>query len=287
MSVEHKLYGCQSMTRELRRVLVRAPRDQDQHGWGACGWREEPDLRRIAEEHEAFCALLADAGAEVALAESDTGGNPDAIYTYDPALVTDEGALLLRPGKRIRRGEVDAMAEDFERAGVPIAGRLEEPAWAEGGDCCWLDERTLLVGCGYRTNEAGIERLRELLPDVEVIVYDLPHWRGRREVMHLMSLISPLAPDLAVVYAPLLPTRLAQLLEEREVELVEVPDEEFETLGSNVLALAPRVALAVERNPRTRARMEQAAVEVLTYRGEELSKGDGGPTCLTRPLLRT
>jgi dimethylargininase len=287
VSVEHKLYGCQSMTGELRRVLVRAPRDQDQHGWGACGWREEPDLRRIAEEHEAFCALLADAGAEVALAESDTGGNPDAIYTYDPALVTDEGALLLRPGKRIRRGEVDAMAEDFERAGVPIAGRLEEPAWAEGGDCCWLDERTLLVGCGYRTNEAGIERLRELLPDVEVIVYDLPHWRGRREVMHLMSLISPLAPDLAVVYAPLLPTRLAQLLEEREVELVEVPDEEFETLGSNVLALAPRVALAVERNPRTRARMEQAAVEVLTYRGEELSKGDGGPTCLTRPLLRT
>jgi dimethylargininase len=287
VNVEHKLYGCQSMTGELRRVLVRAPRDKDQHGWGACGWREEPDVRRIAEEHEAFCALLADAGAEVALAESDTGGNPDAIYTYDPALVTDEGALLLHPGKRIRRGEVDAIAQDFERAGVPIAGRLEGPAWAEGGDCCWLDERTLLVGCGYRTNEAGIERLRELLPDVEVIVYDLPHWRGRGEVMHLMSLISPLAPDLAVVYAPLLPTRLAQLLEEREVELVAVPDEEFETLGSNVLALAPRVALAVEGNPRTRARMERAGVEVLTYRGEELSKGDGGPTCLTRPLLRS
>jgi N-dimethylarginine dimethylaminohydrolase len=170
---------------------------------------------------------------------------------------------------------------------VPIAGRLEEPAWAEGGDCCWLDERTLLVGCGYRTNEAGIERLRELLPDVDVIAYDLPHWHGRREVMHLMSLISPLAPDLAVVYAPLLPVRLAQLVEEREVQLVEVPDDEFESLGSNVLALAPRVALAVDGNPRTRERMERAGVEVLTYRGEELSKGDGGPTCLTRPLLRT
>jgi dimethylargininase len=286
VSVEPKLYGCQSMTGELRRVLVRAPRDGDQHGWGACGWREEPDVRRIAEEHEAFCGLLDDAGAEVVLAESDTGGNPDAIYTYDPALVTDEGALLLHPGKRIRRGEVEAMAEDFARAGVPIVGRLEEPARAEGGDCCWLDERTLLVGCGYRTNETGIERLRELLPDVEVIVFDLPHWRGRGEVMHLMSLISPLAPELAVVYAPLLPTRLAQLLEEREVELVEVTDEEFESLGSNVLALAPRVALAVEGNPRTRARMERAGVEVLTYRGEELSKGDGGPTCLTRPLLR-
>lgn len=286
MSVEPKLYGCQSMTGELRRVLVRAPRDEDQHGWGACGWREEPDTRRIAQEHEAFCALLAEAAADVVLAQSDTGGNPDAIYTYDPALVTDEGALLLHPGKRIRRGEVDAMAADFERAGVPVAGRLEEPAWAEGGDCCWLDARTLLVGCGYRTNAAGIARLRELLPDVEVVVFDLPHWHGRDEVMHLMSLISPLAADLAVVYVPFLPTRLAQLLEEREVELVEVPDEEFETMGPNVLALAPRVALAVEGNPRTRERMEQAGVEVLTYRGEELSKGDGGPTCLTCPLLR-
>jgi N-dimethylarginine dimethylaminohydrolase len=286
VSVEPKTYGCQSMTGELRRVLVRAPRLEDQHGWGACGWREEPDTGRIAEEHDAFCTLLAEAGAEVVLAESDTGGNPDAIYTYDPALVTDGGALLLHPGKRIRRGEVGAMAEDFERVGVPIAGELHDPEWAEGGDCCWLDERTLLVGCGYRTNEAGIARLRALLPEVEVIAYDLPNWHGRGEVMHLMSLISPLAPDLAVVYPPLLPTRLAQLLEEREVELVEVPDAEFASMGSNVLALAPRVALAVDGNPHTRERMARAGVEVLTYRGEELSKGDGGPTCLTRPLLR-
>jgi N-dimethylarginine dimethylaminohydrolase len=286
VTVEEKLYGCQSMTGDLRRVLVRAPRAEDLRGWQACGWRAEPDAAAIAREHEAFCSLLEEAAADVVLAESEADGNPDAIYTYDPALVTGEGALLLHPGKEIRRTEVDAMAEDFERAGVPVAGRLDEPAWAEGGDCCWLDERTLLVGCGYRTNEAGIERLRELLSDVEVIAYDLPHWHGRGEVMHLMSLISPLAPDLAVVYEPLLPTRLAQLLEQRGVELVPVPDEEFDSMGSNVLALAPRVALAVEGNPRTRERMERAGVEVLTYRGEELSKGDGGPTCLTRPLAR-
>ena len=286
MSVEPKTYGCQSMTGELRRVLVRAPRAEDLHGWERCRWQAEPDARRIAEEHDAFCTLLEEGGAEVVHAESVADGNADAIYTYDPALVADEGALMLHPGKKCRRGEVSAMAADLERAGVPVAGELRDPEWAEGGDCCWLDERTLLVGCGYRTNEAGIARLRALLPDVEVVAYDLPHWQGHREVMHLMSLISPLAPDLAVVYAPLLPTRLAQLLEEREVELVEVPHEEFATLGSNVLALAPRVALAVEGNSQTRERMERAGVEVLTYRGEELSKGDGGPTCLTRPLLR-
>ena len=286
MSVEPKLYGCQSMTGELRRVLVRAPRAEDLHAWRAYGWRAEPDAARIAAEHEAFCELLAGAGAEVVLAESGAESNPDAIYTYDPALVADGGALLLHPGKELRRGEVAALAEDFERAGVPVAGRLEEPEWAEGGDCCWLDERTLLVGCGYRTNEAGIARLRMLLPGVEVLAFDVPHWHGRDEVMHLMSLISPLAPDLAVVHPPLLPTRLAQLLEEREVQLVEVPDEEFDSMGANVLALAPRIALAVEGNPETRRRMESAGVEVLVYEGAELSKGDGGPTCLTRPLLR-
>ena len=286
MSVEPKLYGCQSMTGELRRVLVRAPKAGDLHGWRGCGWHAEPDATGIAREHEAFCTLLEEAGAEVVQAESAADGNPDAIYTYDPALVADEGALLLHPGKECRRAEVDAMAEDLERAGVPLAGRLSDPEWAEGGDCCWLDERTLLVGCGYRTNAAGIARLRALLPSVEVVAFDLPHWRGRDEVMHLMSLISPLAPDLAVVYPPLLPTRLAQLLEAREIETVDVPDEEFASMGSNVLALGPRVTLALEGNPRTRERMERAGVEVLTYRGEELSKGDGGPTCLTRPLLR-
>jgi dimethylargininase len=286
VTVEEKLYGCQSMTGALRRVLVRAPRAEDLGGWQTCRWRSEPDAAAITREHEVFCSLLEDAGAEVLLAESAAPGNPDAIYTYDPALVSDDGALLLHPGKACRRTEVNAMAEDFERAGVPVAGRLSDPARAEGGDCCWLDARTLLVGCGYRTNAAGITRLRELLPEVEVVAFDLPNWHGRDEVMHLMSLISPLAPDLAVVYEPLLPTRLAQLLEARGVELVPVPDDEFDSMGANVLALAPRVALAVEGNPRTRERMERAGVEVLTYRGEELAKGDGGPTCLTRPLLR-
>ncbi len=286
MSVEPRLFGCRSMTGELRRVLVRAPRTEDLRGWKTCGWRAEPDPARIAEEHRAFCALLAEVGAEVVLAESAVDGNPDAIYTYDPALVADGGALLLRPWKEIRRAEVEPLAEDLKRAGVPVAGRLEPPALADGGDLCWLDEHTLLAGRGYRTNDEGIAQLRRLQPEVEIVVFDLPHWHGRDEVMHLLSLLSPLAPDLVVAYPPLLPVRLAELLEERGIEIVPVPEEEFETMGPNVLALAPRFALGVEGNPETKRRMEQAGVEVRVYRGEELSKGDGGPTCLTCPLLR-
>ena len=287
-STQPFLYGAQSLTAPLRRVLVRRPRPEDLRAWAAFGWREEPQPSLIAAEHEAFCSVLAGAGVEVVVAREVVAGNPDAVYVYDPALVTARGAVLLRPGKQGRRGEPDAMARDLAAAGIPVLARLEAPATAEAGDTLWLDERTLLVGCGYRTNEAGVRALAAALPGVDVLSFDLPHFRGPQEVLHLMSLLSPLDSDLAVAYPPLLPVRLVRLLEERGVRLLEVPEEEFETLGCNVLALAPRVALALEGNPRTRRRMERAGVEVLTYRGDELSrKGDGGPTCLTRPLLRS
>jgi N-dimethylarginine dimethylaminohydrolase len=275
------------MTAPLRRVLVRAPRPSDAALWKACGWRFEPDPGAMAAEHEAFRELLGADGAEVVLAESSTGPDPDAIYTYDPAIVGDAGAILLRPGKEGRRGEPDELGVDLVAAGVPIAGRLEAPALAEGGDTVWLDEGTLLVGHGYRTNAAGIEALRELLPGVEVVAFDLPHYHGPGEVMHLMSFLSPLDVDLAVVYLPLMPVRLVELLHARGIELIEVPDEEFESMGPNVLALGPRVALALAGNDETRRRMERAGVDVRVYVGEHISRpGDGGPTCLTRPLLR-
>ena len=275
------------MTGTLRRVLVRAPRPEDAVAWRAYGWRAEPDPARMLEEHEAFRAQLEDAGAEVILAETPVPMCPDSIYVYDPALVTGDGALLLRPGKEGRRAEVEAMAADLVEAGVPIAARLEAPATVEGGDTIWLDEGTLLVGVGYRTNEAGVEALRLALPEIDVLAFDLPHLHGPGEVLHLMSLVSPVDADLAVAYPPLMPTRLVQLLAARGVELVEVPDEEFETMGPNVLALGPLVALALEGNDETRRRMESAGVDVRVYRGDEISrKGDGGPTCLTRPLLR-
>jgi dimethylargininase len=287
MEVSAREFGCQSMSGRLRRVLVRPPRPEDAIAWRAYGWRAEPDRTRMLEEHEAFRAELEDAGAEVLLAETPIPMCPDSIYVYDPALVTDEGALLLRPGKEGRRAEVEAMAADLVEAGVPVAARLEAPATVEGGDTIWLDERTLLVGVGYRTNEAGVEALRFALPGIDVVAFDLPHLRGPGEVLHLMSLVSPLDVDLAVAYPPLMPTRLVQLLAERGVEFVDVPDEEFETMGPNVLALGPRRALALEGNDETRRRMEAKGVDVSVYSGDEISrKGDGGPTCLTRPLLR-
>jgi dimethylargininase len=288
MEVTERKFGCQSMTGTLLRVLVRPPAPGSWAAWKAYGWRSEPDPGRLQEEHDAFRELLAGSGAEVVVAGTPQGANPDSIYVYDPALVGNDGALMLRPGKEGRRGEVDVMAADLVEAGVPIAARLLAPAMAEGGDTLWLDERTLLVGQGYRTNDEGIRQLRDAVPSVDVVAFDLPHFRGSAEVMHLMSLLSPLDVDLAVAYPPLMPVRLMELIAERGVELVEVPDEEFETMAPNVLALGPRVALALEGNHETRRRMEAAGVDVRVYRGDEISrKGDGGPTCLTRPLLRS
>jgi dimethylargininase len=279
-------FGANSMTDPLRRVLVRPPRPADAARWREYGWRAEPDVVVAAAEHEALREILADAGAEVIVAEGERG-NPDAIYAYDPVLVGARGAVLLRPGKEERLGEPEALAADLEQAGIPVVARVEAPGTIDGGDTLWLDRDTLLVGRGYRTNAAGVEQLAAAFPDAEVLSYDLPHWHGRGEVMHLMSLISPLDEDLALVYPRLAPVRLLELLVERAIATVEVPDAEFESMGPNVLALGPRLALALEGNDETRRRMEAAGVEVLVYKGDEISrKGDGGPTCLTRPVLR-
>ena len=278
---------CRDMTGPLRRVMVRAPRPQDLGLWADYDWRAAPDPVAIVEEHAAFRAILEAEDIEVMQADSQMEPNPDAIYVRDPALMVVRGAVLLRPGKASRRMEVTPLEMDLAAAGVAIVGSLTGEATAEGGDIVLLDERTVLVGRSYRTNDEGIAQLRDLLPGMEVIAFDLPHLNGRGEVLHLMSLLSPLAPDLALVYLPLMPARLVELLAERGIGTVEVPDDEFESMGPNVLALAPRVALAIEGNHETRRRMEAAGVEVRTYRGDEISrKGDGGPTCLTRPLLR-
>lgn len=280
-------YGCRSSWDALRRVLVRRPLPADAAAWREYAWRRKPDVAAAQHEHETLCLLLERAGAEVIVSEHDPG-NPDAIYTHDPVLVGEEGAVLLRPGKEGRRGEPAEIGAALQAAGVPVAWQMDGTATAEGGDTVWLDHDTLLVGHGYRTNAAGIEGLRSAFPGVDVVAFDLPHWSGRGEVLHLMSFVSPLDRDLAVVYPRLAPVRLLELLAERGIGVVEVPDDEFESMGPNVLALGPRRALALAGNEETRRRMERAGVDVVTYIGDEISRqGDGGPTCLTRPILRT
>jgi dimethylargininase len=277
----------QHSTASLGRVYVRAPQSDAVERCDAYGWHAPFDLAKATDEHLAFRAELEAAGARVVTGTAPVPGDPDAIYTFDPILVTDRGAVVLRSGKEGRRGEPAAMLRDLADLGLPVVGTMADPATAEGGDVFWLDETTLLVGRGYRTNDAGIAQLRSWLPDVTFHVFDLPHQGGPSRCLHLLSLLSPLADDLVVAFLPLLPVRLVELLRTRGITFVEVPEGEFETMGPNVLALAPRVALALEGNPETRCRMEAAGVDVRTYRGDEISrKGDGGPTCLTRPLER-
>ena len=286
-TTDERTFGGQTLVARLRRVLVRAPDPPVFARWREFGWLAEPAPAIAAKQHEALCELLRGAGAEVLFARGDVAGDPDAVYVFDPVIVSDDGALLLRPGKERRRGEPAAIAEDLRALGVPIAFEMEEPATAEGGDTMWLDERTLLVGRSYRTNDAGIRALREALPGVEVLAFDLPRLRGPDACLHLLSLLSPLDDDLVVAYPPLMPIRLLELLAERGIAMVEVPEEEFGSMGPSVLALAPRVAVAVDGSPETRRRMESAGVDVSVFEGSEIAhKGEGGPTCLTRPLLR-
>ncbi|MCG3121217.1 MAG: N(G),N(G)-dimethylarginine dimethylaminohydrolase [bacterium] len=213
----------------------------------------------------------------------------DSIYVRDAALITKRGAILCNMGKAQRRGEPAAIGEFLAQAGVPILGAITGAGTLEGGDVVWLNERTLAVGHGYRTNAEGIRQLRRLLADSidQLVVVPLPHWRGPNDVLHLMSLLSPLDQQLALVYSPLLPVPFREWLLARGLTLLEVPAAEYDSMGCNVLAVAPRQCLMLAGNPRTKARLVAAGVEVWEYAGEEISrKGAGGPTCLTRPILR-
>lgn len=283
-------FGAQSMVAPLRRVLVKRPEASfgaaDPAAWHYTG---RPDLDAARREHDELAALLAAAGAEVVDHPEPQPGRADAMYVFDPALVTDRGAIVLRMGKTLRRGEEDAMARRLAALGIPILATLDGAALAEGGDLLWLDRATLAAGQGFRTNREGLRQLRAALGPigVEVVPVELPHWTGPEACLHLLSLISLVDDDLAVVYPPLLPVVFWRLLLDRGIRLIEVPEPELATQAPNVLALAPRRCLMLEGNPVTRARLEAAGCEVLTYRGREISlKAEGGPTCLTRPLWR-
>lgn len=273
----------------IQRIYVRTPHADAFTNWRAYGWHAEPDAEATAAEHAALVDILRASVPDVVVGTEPVDGDPDAVYAYDATLVTDAGVIPLLPGKEGRRGEPAIVEAELAAAGLATLPALEPPAIAEGGDMLFLDAETLLVGIGYRTNAAGAEQLRERLAGqgVRTETFDLPHFHGPTECLHLMSFLSMLDADLAVGYLRMMPVRLVQLLEARGVGIVEVPEEEFATLGPNVLALGPRRALALAGNPETRARMEAAGVEVVTYEGRHISlNGDGGPTCLTRPLVR-
>jgi N-dimethylarginine dimethylaminohydrolase len=285
------------MVAPLQRVIVKRPEeafrsagsDSIASEWQLLGYTRPPDLNRASREHREFVSLLATAGAEVLYLPADQRTGLDSIYTHDPALITEAGAVIFQTGKEARRGEGPAFADAFRSWGVPILGVVDGTATAEAGDMVWLDPHTLLVGRGFRTNAAGVEMLSAFLQPlkVDVIQVHLPYWKGADEVLHLMSFVSLLDDDLAVVYRRMLPVPLFEILSNKGVLLIDVPEEEYDTLGCNVLAVAPRKVVMAGGNPITRSRLQAAGCHVSEFDGSEIClPGAGGPTCLTRPLLR-
>jgi len=287
--------GGQSEVGKLRRVAVKHARDAFgdaaavERQWRDLRYLARPDVTAATPEYERFLALLDAAGVETLHLPFDDTVGLDSLYPRDASIVCNRGVILCNMGKPQRRTEPAVQEAAFRAAGIPIRGRITGDGTVEGGDVCWIDERTLAVGRGYRTNEAGIRQLRDLVRDCvdEVIVVPLPHWHGPEDVFHLMSIVSPIDRDLFLVYAPLMPVPFREALTSRRIALVEVPEAEFDTLGCNVLAVAPRDVLMIAGNPETRARLERTGVTVREFAGREIClKGGGGPTCLTRPLMR-
>jgi len=279
----------------LRRVVVKHPDDAVRDAAAiaeearALNYAGTPDLDRARTEYEAFVRLIADEGADVLRLPRAGEAGLDSIYARDASVVSPRGMILASMGKAERSGEPAAQARAFAAWGTPVAGIIQPPGRLEGGDVVWLDDRIVAVGRGYRTNAAGIAQFRAILGDAvdELIEVPLPHWRGPADVFHLMSILSPVDYRLTVVYAPLMPVPFRERLLDLGFDFIDVPTEEFDSMGANVLALGPRHCVMLAGNPRTRERLEQAGVRVRTYEGREISiKGGGGPTCLTRPVAR-
>ena len=284
------------MVDPIHRVLIKHPRyayrnqinvDQQYQQLNYC---DVPNFKKSLIDYDAFAGLLESFGTEVHHLPEDESTSLDSIYTHDPCVVTNGGVILCTMGKKDRLSESAAMENYFQSINVPILGRIETPGTLEGGDVVWLDERTLAVGEGYRSNAEGIRQLKTLLGNLvdEVISVPLPHWTGSGDCLHLMSNVSPIDHDLYLVYSRLLPVPFRKYLLDRQIQFIEVPDEEYDSMGCNVLALAPRKCIMIKGNPITKDRLEAEGVEVHTYDGSEISiKGSGGPTCLTRPFFRS
>ena len=285
----------QSEVGTLQKLLLKHPKDAFRSqeyidaNWRQLNYLAPPDFTRALNEYDKFVEVFLDRNIEVEFLPFSEGAGLDSIYVRDASIITDEGAIICNMGKEARAAEPGDQLKYFLSHGISILDTYSTPATIEGGDVAWLSERVLAVAHGYRTNAAGIALLKRLAADsvAEILVMDSPHYKGPGDVFHLMSVLSPVDYNKAVVYSPLMTVPFRNKLLEMDIEFIEVPDEEFESLGCNVLALSPGVCLMVEGNPVTRSRLESAGVEVIEYAGREISlKGSGGPTCLTRPLIR-
>jgi hypothetical protein len=295
--MNYKIYtmSAHSESGKLKSVFIKRAKDafiDDAHiakHWEALNYLGKPEINKAVIEYEAFEQVFKDNGTEIFYLPQDSSVNMDSIYCRDAAIATSHGMIICNMGKEGRKNEPLAEQKAFEEQGIPVLGVISAPGTIEGGDVAWLDEKTLAVGHTYRTNEEGIKQITALLApiSVDVIVVPMPHYRGPSDVFHLMSVLSPVDSNLAVVYSPLIPIVFRNELIKRGYELVEVPEAEFDSMGCNVLALAPRVCLMVKGNPITKERLEKAGCKVIEYEGAEISvKGGGGPTCLTRPVER-
>ncbi len=289
MSTCHSDYG------QIKAVFIKRAEDAFvgdaviDRDWKRLNYLSRPDFTRAKQEYVGFEAMVAASGAVIRHFPGDPTTTMDSIYCRDASIATDGGMILCHMGKPARTTEPEAQARVFKSQGIPVLGAIQAPGTVEGGDVAWLDSKTLAVGHTYRTNEAGIEQLRGLLKPlgVSVMTVPLPHYKGPSDVFHLMSILSPVDRDLAVVYSPLMPIPFRNHLLDRGYTLVEVPDAEFDSMGCNVLALGPRNVLMVKGNPTTKEALVKAGCTVTEYEGAEISvKGGGGPTCLTRPLER-
>jgi N-dimethylarginine dimethylaminohydrolase len=288
-----KAYGSQSMAGPLKRVLMRRA-SSAMHRANAGQWHYGAAFNpeKAAVQHDALAALVTASGAEIEWLTDEDDGLADSVFTHDPSLMSDHGAILLAMGKVLREPEPALHEAAYMRMGIPILGRIEAPGMVEGGDCVWVDAHTLAVGRGVRTNQAGIQQLANILSPKGVSVYgfDLPLWHGEDACLHLMSVISPLADDLALVHAPLLPAPFYQMLKARGIRLVKGDADEFAAssgLNLNVLPTAPYEVIAIAGFPKTIAAMEAAGCTVSTFEADALCIAcEGGPTCLTRPVLR-
>ena len=286
-------YGSQSMAAPLKRVMMRSAASA-MHRANAAQWHYGPgfDPQKAAVQHQGLVKLVADSGATIEWLTDEDDGLADSVFTFDPSLMTDHGAIILAMGKALRLPEPGLHEAAYKRMGIPILGRVEAPGQVEGGDTVWLDKNTLIVGRGVRTNQEGIRQLAELLAPKGITVhgFDLPLWQGEEACLHLMSVISPLADDLALVYSPLLPAPFYQMLKARNIRLVEGDADEFRTsngLSLNVLPTAHHKVIAIAGFPKTKAAMEAAGCTVSTFEADALCVAcEGGPTCLTRPVHR-